>query len=286
MAKLGGNLEVPKTIKLFVAGEFPRTESGRTYAIHRKGSGPLYANLCLASRKDLRTSVTAAQEALKGWDSRSAYNRSQILYRMAEIFESRRGSFQEILTSVFGLTPTKSQSEIHAAIDLLVYFAGFVDKYQQIVGSVNPVNGPHHNFTSPEAVGVVGGLFSDKDSLSQVVGHLASIIASGNTVVALLPGHLGVFVAELGEVFATSDLPKGVVNLLSGSAQELYEQFGSHMEIQSLFCSHPTDEQRSKMRALGVENMKRFRELGNSEFTVENILNFVEYKTVWHPVEY
>lgn len=285
------SLSIPKTIKLFIGGEFPRTESGRSYPVKHKATKDVYANLCLASRKDLRASVTAAQEALKGWEGRSAFNRSQILYRMAEIMESRRGAFEEILESVFygkgknaGLTGGASSCD--AAIDALVYYAGAADKYQQIVASVNPVNGPHHNFTTPEPVGIVAGVFDPKDSLGKIVADIAAVISSGNVLVALMPKDLGVFVAELGEVLATSDLPKGVVNLLSGSVEELVDHVGSHMEIQSLFYSGDSLDIKTRLKTLSVENMKRFTQTTQDTVSIDEILKFVEYKTIWHPVEY
>jgi acyl-CoA reductase-like NAD-dependent aldehyde dehydrogenase len=287
MAGLGHEgLAIPKTIKLFIGGEFPRTESGRSYPVLRSGSKRVYANLCLASRKDFRAAVTAAQEALKGWESRTAYNRSQILYRMAEIIESRRSSFTEILTEVLGLSPAKAQAEVNGAIDAFVYYAGAADKYQQVVASVNPVNGPHHNFTTSEPVGIVAGLFDSEDNFAKIVSQIAAVISSGNVIVALLPAEKGAFVAELGEVFATSDLPKGVVNLLSGSVEELLEQFGSHMEVQSLFYSGSSQDAKAKLKELCVENMKRFNIADASVASIEQILKYTEYKTIWHPVEY
>jgi len=276
--------KIQKTIKLFINGEFPRTESGRSFPAYVKGTKTVYAHLCLASRKDHRTAVTAAVEAQKGWAGKSAYNRSQILYRMAEMMESKRGSLTEIMTEVVGLTTKVAKDQLDQAIDAFVYYAGFADKYQQIIGAVNPVNGPHHNFTTPEAVGVVGLICGKTFSLPKICADIAAIACSGNTLVVLLPENSSPILSELGEVFATSDLPKGCINLLSGSVEELAEHFGSHMEMESLSFQYDDANLAHSLQKSAVENMKRFVSPREDLHSVENILNFVEYKTVWHPI--
>ncbi|OQW48909.1 MAG: hypothetical protein A4S09_13155 [Proteobacteria bacterium SG_bin7] len=284
MAGLSSDLAIPKTIKLFIGGEFPRTESGRSFPCYYAGTKKVYANLCLASRKDIRTAVTAARDAQKSWAERSAYNRGQILYRMAEMAEGKRLEFAEILEKVIGISSTDVKGEIDGAIDSFVYYAGWCDKYQQVIGAVNPVNGPHHNFTIPEATGVIALICDDKFDFAKIVSDIAAIVAGGNSAVVLLPEGSSPILAALSEVLATSDLPKGVINLLSGNIEELANPFGSHMEIQSL-CYRGTDQKRiSEFKTLAVENMKRFVGPTKKIMTLENLLDFVEYKTVWHPI--
>lgn len=278
------NLQIAKTIKLFIGGEFPRTESGRSIPVYVHKTKKLYANICQASRKDLRNAVSAAQSAQSGWQKKSAYNRSQILYRMAEMMEAKREEFVETLIATLGYTKPATQKSVDNAVNALVYYAGFADKYQQVLGSVNPVSGPHHNFTSTEAVGVVGLICSEKFSLENMVAQISAIICSGNSVVALLPEEGSVLLAPLAEVFATSDLPKGVVNLLTGYVDELYQQFGSHMEIQSLSCQLKDSKKLSEIKTLSAENMKRVITPIKDQLSLDHLISFVEYKTVWHPI--
>lgn len=278
------NLKVAKTIKLFIGGEFPRTESGRSFPIFRHKTKQVFAHVCQASRKDLRNAVTAATAATAGWHKRSAYNRSQILYRMAEMTEGKRHEFAEALSETLGLGSAAAQKSIDQAIDAFVYYAGFADKYQQVVGSINPVSGPHHNFTTAEAVGVVGLVCDSKFDLGAVVAQISAIIVSGNSLVALLPTEGSALIAPLAEVFATSDLPKGVVNLLTGYFDELYKQFGTHMEIQSLSFQHRDAKALSEIREMSAANMKRVVPPTRDLVSLEHLIGFVEFKTVWHPM--
>lgn len=278
------NLKIAKTIKLFIGGEFPRTESGRSAPIYIHKTKKLYANFCLASRKDLRNAVTAAQSAQTGWQNRSAYNRSQILYRMAEMMESKREEFVEVLTETLGYTKANANISVDKAIEAFVYYAGFADKYQQVLGSVNPVSGPHHNFTSTEAVGLVGLICNSKFDLAEVVAQIAAIISSGNSLVALLANEGSALLAPLAEVFATSDLPKGVINLLTGSTEELYKQFGTHMEIQSLSCQMQDKKILGELRTMAAANMKRVVPPVKDSLSLEHLMSYVEFKTVWHPI--
>lgn len=280
------HLDVLKTHKLYIGGQFPRTESGRTYALGKPGAKKPYAQLCLASRKDLRAAVEAALAAQHGWAARSAYNRGQILYRMAEMIESRAESWQSLLRQGLGLTPAQAQRALDGTVDALVYYAGATDKYPQVIGAVNPVAGPHHNFTTPEPVGVIGLLFADEPDPAAIAARLAAAIAAGNSVVALLPGRAGGLVAEFGEAFATSDLPGGVINLLSGDTKELAGQFASHMEIQGLACFVDDPALRTELEKLGADNMKRNVGAKGPLLALERVLDFVEYKTVWHPIGY
>jgi acyl-CoA reductase-like NAD-dependent aldehyde dehydrogenase len=279
---------VAKTIKLFIAGDFPRTESGRSYPVSFFNSKATYAHLCLASRKDLRNAITAAQSAQDSWAHKSAYNRGQILYRMAEMLEARKPEFLEIQKDVLGLNLAQGKKQIEMAIESLVHFAGWSDKYQQIIGAVNPVSGPHHNFTTPEPTGTIGLLFDETATLSEVLTEIAATLVSGNAVVVLLTGAPSVMLSSLAEVFSTSDLPKGVVNLLSGTLEELSSQFGSHMELNGLLIGFRADKKTSalvqQIEISGSDNMKRIYRRQDTENSLQKILRFVEFKTVWHPI--
>jgi len=274
-------MRVPKTIKLFINGAFPRTESGRTFEF-LASDGSVYANLCDATRKDFRSAVDAARSAQQGWVDRSAYSRGQILYRMAEMASSRHLEFEEVLGSVWGMKESKAKLEAELAVDSFVYYAGFTDKFQQLIGTVNPVSGPHHNFTSAEAVGVVAFAPDSGMLYSAFVAHLAAIIASGNTVVATMPGRLAPFLAPLAEVLATSDLPNGVVNLLTEKKNDLFKQMATHLEVQAISVGDPA--QVAEARKSGAENMKRVLSPRLEPKQLSSILDFVEYKTVWHPI--
>jgi len=277
-------LPVPKTHKLYIGGEFPRSESGRSYVLAKPGAKHAYAQLCLASRKDLRAAVDAAKAAQPGWAGRSAYNRGQILYRMAEMIEGRGESWRALLRDGLGLTAAQATRAFEGVIDALVYFAGATDKYPQVIGAVNPVAGPHHSFTTPEPTGVIGLIFPDEPDPAAIAARIAAAIAAGNSVIALLPGRAGGMVAEFGEAFATADLPAGVVNLLSGDAAELTPQFASHMEIQGLAFLRDEPQQRTELERAAADNMKRCVASHGPLLALERVLDFVEYKTVWHPI--
>lgn len=274
-------MRVPKTIKLYINGAFPRTESGRSFPFPA-ANGSAYANLCDGTRKDLRACVDAAKGAFESWASRSAYNRGQILYRMAEMVSSRANEFSECFSEVWGMSEAEAARETEAIVDAFVYHAGFTDKFQQLIGSVNPVSGPHHNFTTAEAVGVVGFVPAEEMRPATFAGQLAAILAAGNTLVAVMPGKLGPMLAPMSEVFATSDLPAGVVNLLTESKPGLLSHMASHMEIQALAVGKENDLREAKK--IGVENMKRVMATREEPCQLAAILDFVEYKTVWHPI--
>ncbi len=276
---------VLKTIKLYIGGEFVRTESGRSFPSY-DANKKLHAHLCKASRKDVRKSVEWAQKSTHSWASRSAYNRGQILYRMAEMAQSKQKEFMDIHLQ-WGCTKEEARASVNSIIDSFVYYGGFADKFSQLMGGVNPVSGPFHNFTTPEPMGVVGLLMSDKSSpkdQAQVwVARLCALLCSGNTVLALLPPSIASLIAPLSEVFATSDLPRGTVNVLTGSVEELAPVMGEHMEIQALcICGNPKSF--SHLHTMGVHNMKRVVEVKSPLLSLESILSFVEYKTVWHPI--
>src|SRR6266550_827818 len=212
-------LNVRKTYKLYINGEFPRTESGRSYPVKSKG-GDLLANACRGSRKDLRNAVQAARKALPGWNGKTAYNRGQILYRIAEVCESRAAELVDELRKQ-GLPVAEARKEVDAVIDRWVYYAGWSDKYTQVVGSVNPVAGPYYNFTFPEPTGVVGVVAPEDPALLGLVSRLAPAVVSGNTVVVLASESKPLPAVTLTEVLATSDVPGGVINVLTGYKREL-----------------------------------------------------------------
>jgi acyl-CoA reductase-like NAD-dependent aldehyde dehydrogenase len=284
MAGLNAGLRVPKTIKFFINGEFVRTESGRSLPVYQAGSKKLYAHLGRGSRKDLRNAVEAARGAQAGWARRSAYNRSQILYRAAEMMEGKRSEFVELLRETQGYAPSRADQAVSEGIDALVYYAGWADKYPQAVGSVNPVNGPHHSFTTPEALGVVGLIPSAEAGPGELLAQLGAITCSGNAVVAVLSGPQAALVGPLAEVLATSDFPKGVINLLSGKPSELLPQVASHMELDGVAYGGEDPSILTNLQREGAANMKRIASRPASALALENILSFVEYKTVWHPV--
>ena len=283
------NLGIAKTFKLFIGGDFPRTESGRSFSVPYHKSKDCYANLCRASRKDFRAAVEAAGKALSKWSERTAYNRGQVLYRAAEMTESKREEFSKLFQDVLGWTKKESNKQIDTIIDNFIYYAGFTDKYMQAISTINPVSSPHHNFTKPEPVGVVALLCGEKAKLSLITSTIAAILCSGNTAVIFLPKSISPLIGPLGEVFATSDIDKGTVNLLVGFEEELAPYFASHMEVQSLATIGIQEKEKKKIQNLAVENMKRNTDIPLSikeERGLDRILSFVEYKTIWHPIGY
>lgn len=279
-----GSLKVAKTIKLFIGGDFPRTESGRSLPLYSYKTKNIYAHICRASRKDVRNAVTAAQSALHGWQSKSAYNRGQILYRMAEMMEARRSELIETMAATLGTKALAANKSVDAAIDAFVYYAGFADKFQQVMGSVNPVSGPHHNFTTTEAVGVVALIGDQKFNFEKLVSQLAAIIASGNVVVALMGFEGSALLAPLAELLSTSDLSKGVVNLLTGDVEELAPHFATHMEIQSLSYQGSDKKLLKEFQLNAGLNMKRLVPKITKDLSLEHLTHYVEFKTVWHPI--
>jgi len=287
---------IAKTIKLFIGGEFPRTESGRSLPVYvasakaksskaRKDQpAAVYAQICRASRKDFRNAVVAAREALSAWEHRAAYNRSQIIYRMAEMMEGKRTEIADVLIATLGNSPAEADAAVDGAIDALVYYSGFCDKFQQVMGSVNPVSGPHHNFTTAEGVGVVALIADEKFNLPELVAQIAAIVSTGSTLVALLAQDGSAVLAPLAEVFATSDLPKGVINLLTGEVSELYKHICSHMEVQSISYQGRDAKLRGELTEMAAENMKRVVGRARESLSLEHLLKYVEYKTAWHPV--
>jgi acyl-CoA reductase-like NAD-dependent aldehyde dehydrogenase len=281
-----GRLPVRRTAKLFVGGEFPRSESGRSYEVF-SADGELLAWAARASRKDLRDAVRAARAAQPGWAAKTAYNRGQILYRVAELMEGRRVQFEAELKDAGAADPAGG---VDAAIDRWVWYAGWSDKIHQIQGSSNPVAGPYFDFTVPEPTGIVGIVAPPDQSLLGLVSRLAPSIVSGNTAVVLASEQAPLPAVSLGEVLATSDVPGGVVNILTGLTAELVPWLAGHMDVNAIDATGVPEEMRAQVEELAAENVKRvhygpdadpFSDAAESPYEVTA---FVEFKTVWHPV--
>lgn len=276
-------LEVKKTYKLYIGGAFPRSESGRTYEIHSKG-GQFIANACLASRKDLRDAVVAARSAQSSWANASAYNRGQILYRIAEMMEGRREQFAAEISAADGVPLEDAMKEVLSAIDRWIWYAGWSDKLSVLAGSTNPVSGPFYNFTIPEAMGVIGAIAPEDNSLMGLVDAIAPIIVSGNTCIVVASSRAPLSAITFAEVMATSDLPHGVCNVLTGNKKELTPWFASHMDINGLDISGVDDPSLiSDIKTSGAANLKRIHSFSQSQ-NPQRILAFMEAKTIWHPI--
>lgn len=283
-------LPITKTPKPYVGGAFIRSESGRTFPVQDRG-GAFFANVPQCTRKDLRNAVEAAAKAGPGWARRTAYNRGQILYRLGEMLEARRGEMADTLAQ-FGAEPADAGREVDVSIDRLVYYAGWADKYEQVLGNVNPVASPHFNFTVTEPMGVVGVIAPDAPALLGLVSLVAPVIVSGNTVVALASQKTPYPAILLGEMLATSDLPGGVVNLLTGFRKELVPTFATHTHLRALSAAVGSEE-RKALRLGAAESVKRVHfvetEGANAWYedaaqSVYAIRDFLEFKTTWHPI--
>jgi acyl-CoA reductase-like NAD-dependent aldehyde dehydrogenase len=279
---MNDRLEVKKTYKLFIGGAFPRSESGRTYEV-RGHDGIFLANPSLASRKDLRDAVVAARNAQTGWAAASAYNRGQILYRIAEMLEGRANQFASEIAALDGVSLEDAALEVHNAIDRWVWYAGWSDKLSAISGATNPVAGPFYNFTIPESMGVIGAIAPEGQALLGLVDAIAPIIVSGNTTVVLASTRAPLPAMTFAEVLATSDLPAGVCNILTGLKSELSPWFASHMDIDGLDITGVDETSRSDIKIAGVENLKRIHAFEGS-VTPQRIFAFMESKTIWHPI--
>lgn len=282
-------LEVLKTYKIYIGGQFPRTESGRYY-IPINAAGKKLANVCLSSRKDFRDAVVTARTAFGGWSGRAAFNRSQILYRMAEMLEGRRAQFIEELVQQ-DATKAKAEKEVNLAIDRLIYYAGWCDKFQQLFSAVNPVASSHFNFSVPEPTGVVAIIAPQNDSLLGLVSVIAPVIAGGNTCVVLASETKPLCAVTFAEVLNSSDLPGGVVNILTGKPSELATWFTDHMDVNAtIYCENNSDTQKM-MREKSATNLKRIFFYDNVNWYSEEgqspyfIMDTQEIKTTWHPVE-
>jgi acyl-CoA reductase-like NAD-dependent aldehyde dehydrogenase len=275
-------IDVNKTYKLFIGGAFPRSESGRVYEI--KGANKKFiANPSLASRKDLRDAVVAAKSAQPGWANATAFNRGQILYRIAEIMQGRSEQFVDEICALEGVTNKVAKSQVEAAIDTWVWYSGWCDKLSSVTGSLNQVSGPFYNFTTPEPLGVVAIFAENKPSLLGVVRTLAPVLAGGNSAVLIASENYPLPAITLSEALATSDVPGGVVNILTGKSAELAPWVGSHMEIDGVDVAGLTKKQEEELKLVGADNLKRIFRF-NPDNHPERILSFMEQKTVWHPI--
>jgi acyl-CoA reductase-like NAD-dependent aldehyde dehydrogenase len=282
-------LEVLKTYKIYIGGQFPRTESGRYY-IPVNAAGKKLANVCLSSRKDFRDAVVAARGAFGKWADRAAFNRGQIFYRMAEMLEGRKAQFIDELI-LQDATKTKAEKEVNLAIDRLIYYAGWCDKYQQIFSAVNPVATSHFNFSVPEPMGVVSIIAPQSDSLLGLVSVIAPVICGGNTCVVLASETKPLCAVTFAEVLNSSDLPGGVVNILTGNPSELTSWFVDHMDVNAtIYCENDSTVQKM-IKEKSATNLKRVvfhdkikwdSDQGQSPYF---IMDTQEIKTTWHPVE-
>jgi len=293
-AQAAGRLEVRKTYKIYIGGAFPRSESGRSYVVRAANGAPL-ANAVRGSRKDVRDAVVAARKAFPGWDARTAMNRGQVLYRVAELMEGRREQFAAEVASAEGLRPAAADEQVGRAIDRWVWYAGWADKISQVLGNVNPVAADYFDFTIPEATGVVGVVAPDGSSLLGLVSRLAPVVVSGNTAVVLASEARPLPAVTLTEVLATSDVPGGVINLITGQKRELVPWLAAHMDVNGLDLFGVPTDLRVAIEQSAVESMKRVarppRDADRFDWLDDGraqrpewIARFLEMKTVWHPI--
>ncbi len=277
------HLAVPKTYKLYIGGAFPRSESGRTYQVSSP-DGSFLANAALASRKDARDAVVAARAAVAGWAGATAYNRGQVLYRIAELLEGRSAQFIEELVGLTGVTRSAAAAEVDQAIDLWVWYAGWADKYVQVAGSGNPVAGPYFNLSVPEPTGVVAIVAPQTAGLLGLASVLAPVIVSGNTAVVVASQDLPLPAISLAEVLATSDVPAGVVNILTGSAAEIAPWLAGHADVNALDLAGAGDIDWIELQIAAAETLKRVLPPvdGVPAATLGRITAFTETKTIWH----
>jgi len=284
-------IDVRKTYKLFIGGQFPRSESGHSYPVHDV-RGRFVANAALASRKDARDAVGAARKAFPGWSGRTAYNRGQVVYRIAEVMEDRRPQFVEALRQGEGGTAAAAGKVLDASIDRLVWYAGWADKLTQVVGNANPVAGPFFNLSTPEPTGVVAVLAPQESSLFGLVSVVAPVLISGNTVVVAASAERPLPAITFAEVLATSDVPAGVVNILTGSLDRTAPTLASHMDVNAIDLTGLAGaaEQATALEVEAAENLKRVRRAPAAEPDweldpgLDRMTDFLETKTVWHPI--
>ncbi len=278
-------LEIKKTYKLFIGGKFPRSESGRVYKINNH-KGDFLANVAKASRKDVRDSVVVARASQSGWAGASAYNRGQVLYRIAEMLEGRRDQFVAEIRELTGKSERQANQEVDSAIDSWVWHAGWTDKIESVAGNMNPVAGPFFNISTNQPTGVVAAFAPQDSSLVGLVNTIAPVIVSGNSVVVVTSESLPLSAVTLAEVLETSDLPGGVVNILTGNAKELGSWLASHMDVNAIDLEGTSNA--AELEILAAENLKRVVRPGvykrtAAKGTLQQILDFMEVKTVWHP---
>ncbi len=288
-----GRLAVRKTYKLYIGGQFPRSESGRSYVVSAADGTPL-ANAVRGSRKDLRDAVRAARAAFPGWSARTAMNRGQVIYRVAELLEGRRGQLIEEVAAAEG--PETAETSVDRAIDRLVWYAGWADKISQVLGTVNPVGASYFDFSIPEPTGVVGIIAPEASSLLGLISRIAPVIVSGNTCVVLASEGRPLPAVTLTEILATSDVPGGVINLITGRRAELVPWLASHMDVNGIDAWGVPADLRAGLEEAAVENMKRVARPPRGGIDAfdwlddaraqrpEYIASFLEVKTVWHPI--
>jgi acyl-CoA reductase-like NAD-dependent aldehyde dehydrogenase len=280
-------LDVRKTWKLYIGGEFPRSESGRSYVVN-DAKGRFLANAAQASRKDARDAVKAARAAFPGWSGRTAYNRGQVVYRVAEVLEGRRDQFEAELRSSEGVTPARARTYVDAAVDRLVWYAGWADKIAQVTGSANSVAGPYFNHSAPEPTGVVA-VVAPAGALLGLVSVVAPVITTGNTCVVVASEPHPLTAITLAEVMATSDVPGGVVNILTGSAAEIAPWLAGHMDVNGIDLTGVSDPALAQsLEKAAAENLKRVRRPHPEDLlatpALDRMTTFLETKTVWHPM--
>jgi acyl-CoA reductase-like NAD-dependent aldehyde dehydrogenase len=280
-------VEVRKTHKLYIGGAFPRSESGRSFeALDAKGR--FLANMAKASKKDARDAVRAARSAFGGWSTRTPYNRGQVIYRIAEVMEGRRDQLVSQLREAEGLTAKKADTYVDAAVDRVVWYAGWADKYLQVLGNANPVSGPFFNLSTPEPTGVVA-IVAPRGPLLALVSTVLPAITTGNTVVVVASEQFPIPAVTMAEIMATSDLPDGVVNLLTGSPAEIAPWLASHLDVDALDLTGIDDPDLARsLESDAAEDLKRVRRPGDDDWLAEPSLarleQWVEIKTVWHPI--
>ena len=286
MPESTGRLDVRKTYKLYIKGAFPRSESGRSYDVVA-ADGRWLANAAWASRKDARDAVVAARDAVGGWRGATAYNRGQVLYRVAEMLEGRTAQFAAEVAAAEGLTASRARRVVEAGVDRWVWYAGWADKFAQVVGSANPVAGPYFNFSLPEPTGVVAVIAPQDSSFLGLVSVVAPAIVTGNAVVVVASEQRPLPAVSLTEVLATSDVPAGVVNLLTGRTAELAPVLAAHMDVNAIDLTGAPDDQRADLERAASDNVKRLLvrpEPWDAEPSLARMRAFVEIKTVWHPM--
>ncbi|WOX22491.1 aldehyde dehydrogenase family protein [Streptomyces solicathayae] len=286
MSESSTRLSVFKTYKLYVGGKFPRSESGRVYEV-TDPKGKWLANVPQSSRKDARDAVLAARKAFGGWSGATAYNRGQILYRIAEMLEGRREQFTREVADAEGLSKSKAAAVVDAAIDRWVWYAGWTDKIAQVVGGANPVAGPFFNLSTPEPTGVVTVLAPQESSFLGLVSVIAPVIATGNTAVVVASEKAPLPALSLGEVLATSDLPGGVVNILSGRASEMGPHLAAHQDVNAIDLTGADADLARELEIAAADNLKRVLRPRAVDFAdapgTDRMTAFLETKTVWHP---
>jgi len=278
-------LEIHKTYKLFIGGVFPRSESGRSYEV-TPSDGSFLANAAQASRKDVRDAVVAARGAVAAWSGVDAFNRGQVMYRVAEMMEGRAAQFVAEVAAAEGLSVARARRAVAAAVDRWVWYAGWSDKYAQVAGAANPVAGPYFNFSLPEPTGVVAVLAPQLSSLLGFVSVVAPVIVTGNTAVVVASHERPLPAVTLAEVVATSDVPAGVLNVLTGATAELAPVLAGHMDVNAIDVTGAEAAARAELETLAAGNLKRLLSLEEDwekPASTKRMSAFVEVKTVWHP---